>query len=361
MSDVIAHLPGRLGQPDLALVDDPRCDKRIVDVLKAFGNFGGDLEPPSADASYQEVLDYCATFERNMATQGEAIAASMPAFDSVEQHQLTIVGPDQNDVPLFISKPKGEGSWPGIVHLHGGGMVIGQAADPMYVLWRSVLASMGMVVIGVEFRNAAGVLGDHPFPAGLNDCATAVRWVHDNRAELGISQLVLNGESGGGNLVLATALKANKEGWINQIDGAFAMCPYISGCYADPLPALLSLQENDDYTLNCDIMRAMVKAYDPQAAFSHNPLAWPYHASVDELKGLPPHVISVNELDPLRDEGLAYYRKLSSAGVPVIGRTVLGTPHAGDIAFPGVIDDIYQDSARAVFGFASSLTGDNGQ
>jgi acetyl esterase/lipase len=45
-----------------------------------------------------------------------------------------------------------------------------------------------------------------------------------------------------------------------------------------------------------------------------NPLAWPYWASQEELKGLPPHVISVNELDPLFDEGISYYRKLLHAG-----------------------------------------------
>ena len=128
---------------------------------------------------------------------------------------------------------------------HGGGMVLMTAADPLFVRWRNELARAGMLVVGVEFRNGGGRLGAHPFPAGLNDCASAVQWVDDRRAELGVSTLVISGESGGGNLSIATTLKAQKEGWRSAIDGVFAMCPYIYGGYGDPDPALLSLREND--------------------------------------------------------------------------------------------------------------------
>ena len=58
------------------------------------------------------------------------------------------------------------------------------------------------------------------------------------------------------------------------------------------------------------MMGPLAKIYDPSGANATNPLAWPYHATVEDLEGLPPHVVSVNELDPLRDEGLAYFRKL---------------------------------------------------
>jgi acetyl esterase/lipase len=49
----------------------------------------------------------------------------------------------------------------------------------------------------------------------------------------------------------------------------------------------------------------LAKAYNPDGANAHNPLAWPLNAQRVDLEGLPPHVISVDELDPLRDEGLA--------------------------------------------------------
>ena len=69
--------------------------------------------------------------------------------------------------------------------------------------------------------------------------------MHEHRAALGISTIVVSGESGGGNLTLATALRAKRDGTLDQIDGVYAMCPYISGAYADPPPELASLFEND--------------------------------------------------------------------------------------------------------------------
>ena len=76
---------------------------------------------------------------------------------------------------------------------------------------------------------------------------------------------------------------------------------------------------------------------------------------VSELTGLPPHVVSVNELDPLRDEGLAYYRKLLAAGVPAVGRIVAGTCHAGDLLFPKAMPDVFAASVASVVQFARSL------
>ena len=84
-------------------------------------------------------------------------------------------------------------------------------------------------------------------------------------------------------------------------------------------------------------------------------MCWPYQSSLIDLAGLPPHVISVNELDPLHDEGLAFYRRLLAAGVPAIGRTVNGTCHAGDLIFRGAMPDVYAASLRDVKGFVDSL------
>ena len=63
------------------------------------------------------------------------------------------------------------------------------------------------------------------FPAGLDDCAAGLQWVNDNKDKLNIDKVVVSGESGGGNLSCATALKALKDGKIDQIQGVYAMCP----------------------------------------------------------------------------------------------------------------------------------------
>jgi acetyl esterase/lipase len=212
-----------------------------------------------------------------------------------------------------------------------------------------------MVVVGVEFRNAGGKLGPHPFPAGLNDCASAAQWAIANRDALGVSNIVISGESGGGNLSIATALKAKQDGWIDEIAGVYAQCPYISGAYADPPAELTSLFENDNYFLNVENMGALAKTYDPEGAHATNPLAWPMHAATDDLVGLPPHAISVNQLDPLRDEGLVYYRKLLDAGVSAVSRTVNGTCHAGDCLFLDAMPDVWHATIRDINTFADSL------
>ena len=356
MSKSNPRLPGKLGNPDATLADDERADPRLRAVADTLDLRPPDLTPVDGDSSYEECLAYCSALDETAAAEHPQLLANLPVFDSVATSTEVITGMDGNEIPLFVHSPvAAERPVPGIVHIHGGGMAILSAAGPEFIQWRDSLADKGVVVVGVEFRNAGGRLGNHPFPAGLNDCVSAVRWVYANKARLGISTITLSGESGGGNLTLATALRANREGWIDEIDGAYAMCPYICGNYADPPAELVSLRENDDYGgLACSMMMGLVKAYDPSGQHGRNALAWPYHASADDLAGLPPHVISVNELDPLRDEGIAYYRKLAAARVQAIGRTVLGTSHSADEFF-NVLPEICEETMRSIVGFARSL------
>jgi acetyl esterase/lipase len=351
-------LPGRLGRPDLQLRDDPRADPRM---LAAMAPIGMDVQPPPApvglDSEMDAVLAFIAESEQAFDGMFEAVGSDPSPLPGVERTVEVIKGVDGNDITLYVHRPAGAGgaTLPGLLHLHGGGMVMLEAAGPSYRRWRDELAAAGMVVVGVEFRNGAGKHGPFPFPAGLNDCASALAWVGENKARLGIGKLVVSGESGGGNLTLATALKAKADGRLGLVDGVYAQCPYISGRYVDKDPALVSLYENDGFMIDCAMAGALVRAYDPTGENRTNPLAWPYHAETGDLAGLPPHVISVNELDPLRDEGLAYHRKLLRAGVSSVGRTVNGTCHAGDCIFAEAMPDVYRATIRDIKGFADSL------
>jgi acetyl esterase len=350
-------LPGRLGTPGMALKDDPRADPRMIAAMAPFAL--GELPEPlplDAQSSLDALLELVAATEEGMEMMFAAFAAEVPPVDGVTRSVEVIRGVDGNDITLFIHRPSGvEGVLPGILHVHGGGMVLLEAAGAGYSNWRDALARAGLVVVGVEFRNGGGKHGPYPFPAGLNDCSSALRWVNDNKRELGISKVVVSGESGGGNLTLATTLKAKRDGRLDQIDGVYAQCPYISNAYSRKAPELPSLYENDGYFLACDSMGLLSRVYDPNGENGANPLAWPYHASSTDLAGLPPHVISVNQLDPLRDEGLAYYRKLLEAGVPTCSRTVNGTAHAGDIMFQAAMPEVHAATVRDIAGFAASL------
>jgi acetyl esterase/lipase len=312
--------------------------------------------PVNASSPIDEILAHTLEAEQGFSALGGMLIAGSPPVEGVESTTVVIDGVDGNDISLYIHRPTAAGGpLPCVVHTHGGGMVILKADGEGYQRWRDELAATGLVVVGVEFRNGGGELGPHPFPAGLNDCASAARWVIDNRERLGISKVVISGESGGGNLSLATTLKAKRDGWIDAIDGVYAQCPYISNAYVERPPELASLIENDGYLLDCENMGALAKAYDPEGGHASDPLAWPYHASASDLAGLPPHVISVNELDPLRDEGLAYYRKLLGAGVSAVSRTVNGTCHAGDCLFRTAMPDVYLTTIRDINSFAYSL------
>jgi len=350
-------LPGRLGAPKMQLRDDPRADPRMIAAMAALGlDVAGPPPPIDANAPLEQLRAFAAEAEAGFGGAFEALLSALPPLRGVTSSTEVIRGVDGNPITLFIHRPvTARGPMPGMLHIHGGGMVIGAAADAQYVRWRDELAAVGMVVIGVEFRNGAGKLGSHPFPAGLNDCTSALQWATDKKARLGISTLIVSGESGGGNLTLATTLKAKREGRIDRIDGVYAQCPYICGTYASPPRELVSLQENDDYFIGRALMAILVRVYDPTGANATNPLAWPYHASTADLRGLPPHVISVNQLDPLRDEGIGYFRKLLDAGVSAVSRTVNGTCHAGDCIFRGAMPDVYAATIRDIKGFADSL------
>lgn len=152
-----------------------------------------------------------------------------------------------------------------------------------------------------------------------------------------------------------TTLAATRDGWVDEIADVYAQCPYISGAYDDPPAELTSLAENDGYFISGPQMGALARAYDPDGGHRDDPLAWPLRADLDELAGLPPHVISVNQLDPLRDEGLAYATKLAAAGVSVVSRTVNGTRHAGDCPFRDALPEMYLATVRDIAGFARSL------
>lgn len=352
------NLPGRLGDPAMELRTDPRSDPRMVEL---FAPFGLDAEaatlPVHRGSPLEELLAVAAASEQAFDSVFGALLADMPQPQGIETLTLTIEGVDGNDIALYVDRPIGApGPLPGLLHLHGGGMAIMRAVDPAMSGWRANLAAEGCVVVGVEFRNSAGSLGPHPFPAGLNDCASALDWMHGQREALELSSIVVTGESGGGNLSLATALKAKREGRIDHVDGVYAQVPFIYGGYDTPHPDLVSLTENEGYFLGPSVMTLMAALYDPAGEHTTNPLAWPYYADVEELQGLPPHVITTDELDPLRDEGRAYLRTLRLAGVSASGHMYNGVGHAGEQIAAAAVPELFARALRDVADFARQVS-----
>jgi acetyl esterase/lipase len=355
MAELDVTLPGRLGNPEMTLFDDPRLDPRILQAFASMVPPSEDLLPPALtiDPSYQESLNFVGYMHRLMCSQYASAEAQMPLFSNINSSQTVIPGPAGNDIDLFIDRPNQSlESLPCIVHLHGGGMSFDSAKNPHTVRWRKSLAQMGTVVIGVEFSSETLGTENQPFPNGLNDCAAAVRWAEDNKDQLGISSLIVIGESGGGNLAVATAIKANIEGWIDAIDGIYAMAPMILGFYGGAPPNLMSWRENLNYQGSLEMIRAMTKVYDPLDQHETNPMAWPFHASEDCLRGLPPHMILNYELDLIRDDGITYARNLRAAGVEATSVTVAGIHHVPEIAMPDAVPELTRDTIASIVAFA---------
>jgi acetyl esterase/lipase len=221
----------------------------------------------------------------------------------------------------------------------------------IYQAWGRIIAAQGVAVVMVDFRNAlrpSSAPEVVPFPAGLNDCVSGLKWTAANAERLNIDpdRIVIAGESGGGNLTLATGLKLLRDGDIGLIKGLYAFCPYIAGQW--PHPDNPSSVENNGILLELHNNRGAM-AYGIEALERRDPLAWPGFATEADVKGLPPVVISVNECDPLRDEGVNFYRLLLRAGVPARCRQAMGTIHGTEIftiACPEISRDAAADLAR---------------
>ncbi len=282
----------------------------------------------------------------------EDVASSDGLVNSVHEF---VSAPDANTVKIRFVRPEGDAVVPCVYYIHGGGMQNGTAFGAMYRVWARVLAAQGVAVAMVDFRNCvtpSSAPETEPFPAGLNDCVSGLKWIVSQADELGIdaARIVVAGESGGGNLTLATGMQLLHDGDIGLISGLYALCPYIAGAW--PQERFPSSIENEGILLNLHHNRGAV-AYGIEQFEAGNPLAWPSFASVDDVAGLPRTFISVNEADPLRDEGVEFYRLLLRAGVAAQCRVVMGTSHGMDV-FTAVLPDISRETAASITRFASA-------
>ena len=342
--------------PNSRIAEDSRIDPRIRAIFGAM-----DPVPPAADVKDREQLLQEANTEEAIAGR-KAFSMFLDMCDTEEiapstglvttEHKVTSQ-PDGNTINIRFIRPAGSDLLPCVYYIHGGGMQIMSAYDGNYRAWGRIIAAQGVAVAMVDFRNClvpSSCEEVAPFPAGLNDCVSGLKWVVSNHAELRIDpqRIVVAGESGGGNLTLATGLKLKRDGDLGLIKGLYALCPFIAGRW--PLPENPSSTENEGILLNLHNNRWAV-AYGIRELEARNPLAWPSFASDEELKGLVPTVISVNECDPLRDEGIAFYRRLLAAGVQARCRQVMGTIHGTEI-FPILAPDICRDTAGSVALFA---------
>jgi acetyl esterase/lipase len=341
------------------VASDPRIDPRIK---RIFGVMPDTL--PLGDVSSREEL-LAEAADEELAARRAMWSSFMDLVDTEQiapsaglrtsEHQITSQ-PDGNTINLRFVRPEGDDVLPCVYYIHGGGMAALSCYDGNFRAFAKLIAACGVAVAMVDFRNAvspSSVEEVAPFPAGLNDCVSAVKWVGDRHGELGVDprRIVASGESGGGNLAIATVMKLLRDGETGVVAGLYALCPFIAGEW--PAPDSPSSVENNGILIELHNNRAAM-GYGIEELRRRNPLAWPGFSTEDDVRGFPPTVVTVNECDPLRDEGINFYRLLLRAGVAARCIEWKGTIHGTEV-FPNLCPDISRAAAAQMADFARSL------
>jgi acetyl esterase len=249
---------------------------------------------------------------------------------------LKITGPG-GELPLRLYRPTGERPLPALLYFFGGGWVLG-TIDTADGVSRSLANSTGALVAVVGYRLAP----EHPFPAAIDDCYAAVRWVAEHSGEIGAdpARLAVGGDSAGGNLAAAVALRARTEG--PALAGQLLVYPNTDQTVDDE-----SMRTADDpFLFNRHSVDWYRQYYLADPADAASPLASPLRA--ESLAGLPPALVITAEYDPLRDQGEAYARRLADAGVPAELSRYPGMAH-GFFTMAGTVD-----ASRAALAQAAS-------
>jgi acetyl esterase len=192
------------------------------------------------------------------------------------------------------------------VFFHGGGFVIGNLDTHDHVC-RDLCAGSGNAVIAIDYRLAP----EHRFPAAVDDCLAAVRWVERHADALSVdpARIVVAGDSAGGNLAAVTALRIRDEG--GPALRAQVLVYPVTNYHTPPTRSYIDNQSG--YSLTRAAMIRFWDDYLANARDAADPHACPLRAR--SLAGLPRTLVVTAEFDPLRDEGEAYANRLFDAGV----------------------------------------------
>jgi acetyl esterase len=226
---------------------------------------------------------------------------------------------------LRAYRPTGAGKLPALVYFHGGGWTIGDV-DTHDTLCRHLALGARCAVFSVDYRLAP----EHPFPAAVEDCIAATRFVSQNAGELNIHGVAVAGDSAGGNLAAVVALHARDSGGPKL---AFQLLVYPA---TDQRLGSASHERNaHGYLLERESIEFFRRCYLPQARDYADWRASPLLAR--DHRALPPALVITAGYDPLVDEGKAYAERLRAAGVEVAYREFPDMVH-GFLLMGGVLE-----------------------
>jgi acetyl esterase len=274
--------------------------------------YSGRLAPGMAEylTRAEELFSHTAV-DLSAQEQRRAFTALCRAFagphpQGLAVHDETVPGP-HGDIAIRIYRPAGKGAMAGLVYYHGGGWVVGDLdSHDDHCAWMA--ATSGVVIVSVDYPLSPENIHPVPFEAG----DAAFRHIATHAAEYGIDpgKLGIGGDSAGANIAAAVALKA-RDGGGPAIGLQLLIYPAL-GCDF----SLASYAENADApALTTSDMAKYLRLYTGQEP---EEITDPYAAPLlaPDLAGMPPAMIAACELDPLRDEAVAWHERLERAGVP---------------------------------------------
>jgi len=243
----------------------------------------------------------------------------VPATDPEPLGAVTdtsIRGPG-GEIAVRIYRPLSDAAaLPVVVYAHGGGFVFCDL-DSHDGLCRNLANRIGAVIVSVGYRLAP----ENPWPAGAEDLYAAVEWVAGQADALGVDpdQILVGGDSAGGNLAAVTALMARDRGG-PALAGQLLIYPVIAADFDTESYRLFG----QGFYNPAPALRWYWDQYVPDTTDRRTPYASPLAA---DLAGLPPAVVVIAGCDPLRDEGMAYADALTAADVAVTRLVYEGGVH----------------------------------
>jgi len=250
----------------------------------------------------------------------------------VEKHKI---GP----VSLRIYRPQEGSSGAALLWMHGGGLVVGAAAQDDGICSRFV-QELGLLVVSVDYRLAP----EHPFPDALDDCFAAWRWMQDN-GELDIdpTRIAIGGMSAGGGLAACLAQQILDSGGV-QPAAQLLFYPMLD----DRTAAKRDLDSIKHPLWNNENNRGGWQAYLGQEPGQPNEAEYAIAARREDLTGLPPAWIGVGDIDLFYEENRTYADRLKSTGVFCDFHVVPMAPHGFQVVVPQaqISRDFYDQNYR---------------
>ena len=253
----------------------------------------------------------------------DLVVSKRAPIAGVDTDHHTVTATDGATVDLTWYHPAG-GDGPGsaALYLHGGGMIF--SLEQIGVLYdlavREYVAASGVPMLVVDYR----VAPEHPDPTPIEDCYSALVWLAEHAADLGVdpARLAVMGDSAGGGLAAGVCLMARDRGG-PDVAQQILIYPMLDDRAVTPNP---ELQPFLTWTYDDNVTGWGALLGDSAGGDGVSPYAAP--ARADDLTGLPDTYIDVGDLDVFRNEDIAYARRLGDAGVPTELHVYPGCPHA---------------------------------